>query len=235
MLGGGDGEITLDSDGFRNGFSYLFKRFVEIRKLGGQAVPRGHDLFQSGQRGIAGIAEQFLQSVLVRLDYLLVVFVGFKERAAPFRGVLVKVLVPDLVQGGVIFLFGDLLGFQLKFQLGFLVGVCLFAGCGCFLGCLFRLLFSFLVGFLLGFKLLLVRLFLILCQLIAVLFYLKGSVVPLVGLNGIDEVLVPERFELAVIGGSIDLAEFVFLFHLVPYGLKFFLLGFDVDEVASFL
>lgn len=126
MLGGGDGEITLDSDGFRNGFSYLFKGLVEIRKLGGQAVPRGRDLFQSGQRGIAGIAEQLLQSVLVRLDYLLVVFVGFKERTAPFRGVLVKVLVPDLVQGCVIFLFGDLFGFQLNSSSDFsLVYACL--------------------------------------------------------------------------------------------------------------
>ena len=58
---------------------------------------------------------------------------------------------------------------------------------------------------------------------------------PLVGLYGIAEVLVPERFELAVIGGSVDLAEIVFLFELVPCGLKFFLLGFDVDEVAGFL
>ena len=83
MLGGRDGEITLDCNSFRNGLCDLFERLVEIRKLSCQAVPGGNYLLQSGQGSIAGVVKELLQSVLVRLDYLLIVFVGLEERAAP--------------------------------------------------------------------------------------------------------------------------------------------------------
>ena len=46
------------------------------------------------------------------------------------------------------------------------------------------------------------------------------------------EIFVPERLKSAVVGSSVDFAEIVLLFELVPCGLKLFLLGFDVDEVA---
>lgn len=119
MLGGRDGEITLDRHRFRNGLGDLFERLIEVRKLSRQAVPRGNYLLQSGQRGVAGVVQELLQSVFVRLDHLLIVFVGLKERAAPFGGVFVEVLVPELSKFGIVFFLRDMVGFQLKFKLGF--------------------------------------------------------------------------------------------------------------------
>ena len=234
MLGSGDREFALDRDRFRNGLGGFLEGLVEILELVSQTVAAGDELVQSVQGGIACIAEQLIQSVLVRLDYLLVVFVGFKIGAAPFRGILVEVLVPELIQGGVVFFLGDLFGFQLELQLGFSIGVCLFPCRSGFLDRIFFLLFGFLVSLFLRFELLLVCLFLILGQLIAVFLDLDGGVIPLVGINGRVEIFVPERLKSAVVGSSVDLAEIVLLFELVPCGLEFFLLGFDVDEVTGF-
>ena len=76
MLGGGDGEIALDCHCLRNSLGDFFERFVEVRKLSRQAVPGGNYLLQRGQSSSAGIVQKLFQSVLVRLDYLLIVFVG---------------------------------------------------------------------------------------------------------------------------------------------------------------
>ena len=160
MLGGGDSEITLDCHRLRNGLGDLFERLIEVRKLSRQAVPRGNYLLQSGQRGVAGVVQKLLQSVLVRLDYLLIVFVGLEERAAPFSGVFVEVLIPELRQLGIVFFLRDLVGFQLEFKLGFFLGVCGFLGGNGFGGCLFRCLLGFLVCLFLLFKALFVCLFL---------------------------------------------------------------------------
>ena len=149
MLGGGDSEITLDRHRFRNGFGDLFERLVEVCKLSRQAVPRGNYLLQSGQRGVAGVVQELLQSVFVRLDYLLIVFVGLKECAAPFSGVFVEVLIPELSKLGIVFFLRDLVGFELEFKLGFFFGVCGFPGCngvGC---CLFCGFFGFFICFIL--------------------------------------------------------------------------------------
>ena len=162
MLGSGDSEITLDRHRFRNGFGDFFERFVEVRKLSRQAVPRGNYLLQSGQRGVAGVVQELLQSVFVRLDHLLIVFVGLKERAAPFSGVFVEVLIPQLSKFGIVFFLRDLVGFQLKFKLGFFFGVCRFPGGNGFGGCLFRGFFGFLICFFLLLKALFVCLFLLL-------------------------------------------------------------------------
>ena len=162
MLGGRDGEITLDRHRFRNGLGDLFERLVEVCKLSRQAVPRGNYLLQSGQRGVAGVVQKLLQSVLVRLDYLLIVFVGLEERAAPFSGVFVEVLIPELRQLGIVFFLRDLVGFQLEFKLEFFHGICRFPGgdgVGC---CLFRCLLGFLVCLFLLLKALFVCLFLLL-------------------------------------------------------------------------
>ena len=162
MLGGRDGEITLDRYRLRNCLGDLFERLVEVCKLSRQAVPGGNYLLQSGQGSIAGIVQDLLQSVFVRLDYLLIVFVGLKECAAPFSGVFVEVLIPELSKLGIVFFLRDLVGFELEFKLGFFFGVCGFPGgngVGC---CLFCGFFGFLICFFLLLKALFVCLFLLL-------------------------------------------------------------------------
>ncbi len=72
---------------------------------------------QRRERAVACFGQQRGQSVLVRLDYFLVILVGLKERIPPLRAVFVEVLVADFRKLLIIFLLGELTRFMPELEL----------------------------------------------------------------------------------------------------------------------
>lgn len=123
MLRGGYGKLAFDRDGLGNSLRDLLKGLVEIYQLRGQTVPRGNDILERRQRTVACFGQQSVQSVLVRLDYFLVVLISFEERIAPLGAVFIEVFIADISQFLIILLFGDLPRFLLKLELRFFLVV----------------------------------------------------------------------------------------------------------------